>query len=56
MPRWKQGIKEFEIPVSGDVEKGAKVNIPKPIMDMWNRPTKIKFVIGREGKVSVEPA
>ncbi len=55
MPRWKKGVKEFEVDVSGDMVKGSKIIIPKPIMDMWGRPSKIKFIIGREEKVSVEP-
>ena len=55
MPRWKKHVKEFEVDVSGDEIKGSKIIIPKPIMDMWYRPSKVKFVIGRNNKVCIEP-
>jgi hypothetical protein len=53
MPRWKKGAKEYRVPVHYQGEHGAKVNIPKPILDLMNQPKYIKFIIERNNKISL---
>lgn len=54
MPKWKKDAKEFTVNVIYSGKKGQFASIPKPLIEFFNKPDKITFVI--EGKrVIVKP-
>lgn len=55
MPKWKKGATEFTVGVSYSEEKGVQTRLPKPVVDILDRPEKITFKI-RGKRVEVEKA
>ena len=52
MAKWKKGLKEFVVSPTYDERRGCHVVIPKPIIEMLNKPEKFVFKISGS-KVSV---
>jgi hypothetical protein len=45
LPKWKQDAKEFTVSVDCNPDRGCKVQVPKPIMELLGNPQKIKYII-----------
>lgn len=54
MPKWKKDAKEFTVSVNFNESRGYQSSIPKPIIDLFGDPQKVKFVIDR-GLVKILP-
>ena len=55
MPKWKDDAREFSVSVTYNELKGSQIRVPKPILERLGNPEKIKFVIGRNDRIEVEP-
>ncbi len=55
MPKWKDGAREFSVSVTYNELKGSQIRVPKPILERLGNPERIKFVIGRNDRIEVEP-
>jgi len=52
VPKWSKDAKEFEVKVYYNVKKGSQIRVPKPVLDKFSNPTKIKFVVdGKSVKI-----
>lgn len=48
MARWRKGLKEYSVSVADRGDKGAQIQLPRPLYEHMGRPSKITFVL--EGK------
>jgi hypothetical protein len=55
MPKWKEDAKEFSVSVTYNEEKGSQIRVPKPILEKLGNPERIKFVIGKNDSIGIEP-
>jgi len=56
MPKWKSNAAEFIVSVTYNEEKGSQIRVPKPLLERMGNPSKLKFVIGRNGRIEVTGA
>ncbi|HEV2119429.1 MAG TPA: hypothetical protein VGS11_04915 [Candidatus Bathyarchaeia archaeon] len=43
MPKWKKDATEFTVGVNYDEKRGAQSSIPKPVIDVLEKPERITF-------------
>lgn len=55
MPKWKEGAREFTVVVNFHETRGYQLNVPRPVMELLDRPERLTFVIRRQ-RVEVRPA
>ncbi len=51
LPKWSKEAKDFTVHVDCYPERGCKVQVPKPIMDLLGNPQKVRYIVkGKEIK------
>jgi len=55
MPKWSKDAKEFSVSITYNAEKGSQVRVPKPILEKMGNPSRLRFIVGRTGRIEIEP-